>query len=288
MNISCSNCRYVPLNPSETLFQIEGRCLCLKCYQEVYSCPGCRKIVSNEYLPIGNSKWHTACYNRSSYVAQPAVTVRSAFACARCSTTNSPVFYEIQGLKYCQQCCDLFPMCNGCGIKITDSYIPFNGGKYHQSCYNSLSKILCCNNCKVPFGTQPYMNVDGKNLCQRCAQSVYSCAKCSTGIMGEFVVFEGQKFHPHCKIFYCPGCKSGILGEHILVKGERWHEVCYNNITRQNSYNSTMGRIVDNRPTDYICSYCRERIYGEYVLIGSQHRHPHCFGPKDGGLHRLK
>jgi len=276
---SCANCLYRPTNASETLFQVEGRFLCTKCYQAIYTCPGCQKIVTTSYLPVGPTKWHPTCYN-----AKPAM------ACARCSTASSPTYYEIEGKNYCAACTQMFPACSGCGVKITDAYYPIDNLKYHKKCFEKASDKLCCNLCRVPFGQNSYLSVDGKNLCQTCAQMSYACAKCHAAIVGEFVLFEGQRFHPHCKVFFCPGCRQCISGDHILVSGERWHEKCYNSLNKQSNYQQTMGRILEKgaKPTGFICTQCQEEIIGEYVMVGNQHRHPHCFGPRDGGLHRLR
>jgi len=277
VEMNCSLCKYRPIGV-ETLYQIEGNTLCLPCYQRVYTCPGCKQIVT-AYLPIGNQKWHPQCYNNS----RPSIT------CAKCRATSSTSFYDIKGLQYCASCFQTFVPCTECGEYIVDAYYPVGTMKYHKHCYEKASFKLFCNNCKIPFGNSQYFELEGKNLCGKCASANLTCARCLRPISGPYTPHNGQKFHPSCMPTHqCPSCRLPITASFILFNGEHWHPECQ---TRHNQQ-LTMNRVLERGPLPSdvkVCTLCKEVIVGEFILVGSnQVRHPHCFGPRDSGLHRLK
>eukprot|EP01102_Stenamoeba_stenopodia_P004695 TRINITY_DN15017_c0_g1_i1.p1 TRINITY_DN15017_c0_g1~~TRINITY_DN15017_c0_g1_i1.p1 ORF type:complete len:285 (+),score=28.63 TRINITY_DN15017_c0_g1_i1:402-1256(+) len=267
---SCDTCRK-PYGV-EPFLQVEGKMMCNSCFRLNYSCPGCGQQIAGSYVPDGPRKWHPACHQ----AAFPPVK-----GCAECRKpfTANELAYEVNGKQLCYSCSQFAVnfACAGCGQVIKDAYIPLENLKYHTACFNKLQSNLLCANCRVPFGENPYVEIDGKCLCDRCWQKLYSCAKCGGKLTGALVESDGLNYHPECAtIPLCGGCNQPIVaGEYILLEGRKWHPGC-KHIYLQNR---TVGRVfgVQGGP-ERKCAHCSQGIIGEYVIINGKDYHPECFG----------
>lgn len=85
--------------------------------------------------------------------------------------------------------------CDRCGLLITREYTSYNGGSYHNECFNKIA--LRCASCnRILYGE--YITHEGVGYHQECYTNKIAprCDVCNTAIFGEYRVdFWGLKYH---------------------------------------------------------------------------------------------
>lgn len=200
----CDECKR-PFNPTEPIYEVLGRQLCYSCSQLAvqFVCTGCGQIIRDAYIPVDDSKYHSACFER----------IKHTLFCNNCHVPfgNKP-YAEIDGKNLCDNCWQKIYSCAKCGGRLTDAVVESDGMKYHPQC----ATIPLCGGCNQPIVAGEYILLDGRKWHTGCKHIYHQrltmgrltgssavgptriCARCNQPIIGEYVVINNKDHHPEC------------------------------------------------------------------------------------------
>jgi hypothetical protein len=214
----------------------------------VFSGPTC--VACNEMI-IGQ------CLNALGKTYHP-----EHFVCTVCNKGfKNGQFVEHEGKPYCDDDYNAMfsPKCVFCNTAIVDKCINALNKKWHPQHFN-------CTGCGKNLVGKPYKEDDGELYCNECrdarmkrqAPPADICAKCKLPILGDFIIFQGQKVHTeHYRCQQCGGeLKGGDTHEYEarLYCGE-----CHKNLFKN------------------ICGSCNKPILGRSITALSRVWHPEHF-----------
>eukprot|EP01100_Stratorugosa_tubuloviscum_P008479 TRINITY_DN3546_c0_g2_i1.p1 TRINITY_DN3546_c0_g2~~TRINITY_DN3546_c0_g2_i1.p1 ORF type:complete len:298 (-),score=106.29 TRINITY_DN3546_c0_g2_i1:50-895(-) len=195
----CDQCQQVIL--TQEFILIGQKKFCKNCSSNVITCAGCGHPILDAYIPIGNLKFHTTCYQQSV---------------AKCSNCKIPFgdseYFAIEGQNLCKNCWTNLYSCAGCGQLIQGEYIPDGNKKYHTNCKQlpicSGCRLTIIGNCLLINGAYWHAECDQKFRQQSTidritgrssiSNEVKICGRCQNQIIGEMVFVNNKPYHPEC------------------------------------------------------------------------------------------
>jgi len=195
------------------------------------SCAKCGySLYGNEYVSAGGKAYH-----------------KEHFTCVKCRTELIGTYYNHHSQTYCQDCAAELLPCTTCRKGITGQYMIQEGKPFHLGCMERKHCAKCgekiddtiltalgkpwhvrcftCITCLKELGAQ-FIAKDGHGQCNSCATKTRpTCEKCRIPLIGEYMAFEGNSFHPEC--FLCSQCRNRLgTSGFYNVSGQLKCKVC--------------------------------------------------------------
>uniref|UniRef100_A0A8D1CPW9 Four and a half LIM domains protein 3 n=2 Tax=Sus scrofa TaxID=9823 RepID=A0A8D1CPW9_PIG len=186
----------------------DSELLCNDCYCSAFSsqCSACRETVmpGSRKLEYGGQTWHEHC-----------------FLCSGCEQPlGSCSFVPDKGAHYCVPCYEnkFAPRCARCSKTLTQGGVTYRDQPWHREC-------LVCTGCQTPLAGQQFTSRDDDPYCVACFGELFApkCSSCKRPITGlgggKYVSFEDRHWHHSC--FSCARCSTSLVGQGFVPDGDQ-------------------------------------------------------------------
>ncbi|XP_017205699.3 four and a half LIM domains protein 3 isoform X1 [Oryctolagus cuniculus] len=186
----------------------DSELLCNDCYCSAFSsqCSACGETVmpGSRKLEYGGQTWHEHC-----------------FLCSGCEQPlGSRSFVPDKGAHYCVPCYEnkFAPRCARCSKTLTQGGVTYRDQPWHREC-------LVCTGCQTPLAGQQFTSRDDDPYCVACFGELFApkCSSCKRPITGlgggKYVSFEDRHWHHSC--FSCARCSTSLVGQGFVPDGDQ-------------------------------------------------------------------
>ncbi|TKC41335.1 hypothetical protein EI555_016157 [Monodon monoceros] len=186
----------------------DSELLCNDCYCSAFSsqCSACGETVmpGSRKLEYGGQTWHEHC-----------------FLCSSCEQPlGSRSFVPDKGAHYCVPCYEnkFAPRCARCSKTLTQGGVTYRDQPWHREC-------LVCTGCQTPLAGQQFTSRDDDPYCVACFGELFApkCSSCKRPITGlgegKYVSFEDRHWHHSC--FSCARCSTSLVGQGFVPDGDQ-------------------------------------------------------------------
>ncbi|KAL6085866.1 hypothetical protein STEG23_021853 [Scotinomys teguina] len=194
----------------------DSELLCNECYCTAFSsqCSACGETVmpGSRKLEYGGQTWHEHC-----------------FLCSGCEQPlGSRSFVPDKGAHYCVPCYEnkFAPRCARCSKTLTQGGVTYRDQPWHREC-------LVCTGCQTPLAGQQFTSRDDDPYCVTCFGELFApkCSSCKRPITGgssgeaaglgggKYVSFEDRHWHHSC--FSCARCSTSLVGQGFVPDGDQ-------------------------------------------------------------------
>mmetsp|Transcript_41550 Transcript_41550/g.102226 ORF Transcript_41550/g.102226 Transcript_41550/m.102226 type:complete len:247 (+) Transcript_41550:107-847(+) len=162
-------------------FALDGKPHCRTCYGEMFRCKKCKGPIADEYVKRDNKPYHPQCVpSRKCQKCRAPLSTGDAlkalggywhphcFKCADCGAEVEQFYVNKQKMPVCQKCHERrnpIAKCAACGKVIEGEYLTVKRKAYCKPCFK-------CSSCAASLAGGSYYDVDGKVMCQSCADKV--------------------------------------------------------------------------------------------------------------------
>ncbi|XP_032499094.1 four and a half LIM domains protein 3 isoform X3 [Phocoena sinus] len=155
-------------------------------------------------LEYGGQTWHEHC-----------------FLCSSCEQPlGSRSFVPDKGAHYCVPCYEnkFAPRCARCSKTLTQGGVTYRDQPWHREC-------LVCTGCQTPLAGQQFTSRDDDPYCVACFGELFApkCSSCKRPITGlgegKYVSFEDRHWHHSC--FSCARCSTSLVGQGFVPDGDQ-------------------------------------------------------------------
>mmetsp|Transcript_56696 Transcript_56696/g.184520 ORF Transcript_56696/g.184520 Transcript_56696/m.184520 type:complete len:595 (+) Transcript_56696:61-1845(+) len=160
-------------------------------------------------------------------------------------------------------------VCAGCKGKLGETFYPIGQNNYCEKCgkETALKDNPECGKCKTKIVGIFKKLADGSAICADCSPTD-SCAACGKTLTGQYLHFDGNKFHNEC--FKCEDCEKSLDGG--VFKGDGGKRLC-KGCAEQRRDNAGG----DGAQALGICLKCGKTLTGSYVEADGSKFHKDCF-----------
>ncbi|XP_040830183.1 four and a half LIM domains protein 3 [Ochotona curzoniae] len=186
----------------------DSELLCNDCYCSAFSsqCSACGETVmpGSRKLEYGGQTWHEHC-----------------FLCSGCEQPlGSRSFVPDKGAHYCVPCYEnkFAPRCARCSKTLTQGGVTYRDQPWHREC-------LVCTGCQTPLAGQQFTSREDDPYCVACFGELFApkCSSCKRPITGlgggKYVSFEERHWHHSC--FSCARCSTSLVGQGFVPDGDQ-------------------------------------------------------------------
>lgn len=225
-------------------------------------CATCGKIIAGKMITALGKVWHP-----------------EHFVCTACHTElGCSGFYEREGQAYCEKDYQqLFsPRCAYCKGPIVQNILTAMDRTWHP-------EHFFCAHCGERFGTDGYLEKDGKPYCKRDFYHLFApkCSGCGDPVRENYLTAANGTWHPDC--FVCSDClKPFTDGCFMEMDGRPLCSLHFH--SRQGTLCGGCGEPISGRcisaldrkfhPEHFVCAFCLRKL--NQGIFQEQNGKPYC------------